>query len=586
LASALVLGGAAFSSGCSSAGSEPGAIKGDEAAGEIGLELSVGGVTLNSASYTITGPAGFSKTGTIDLSSSTALSATIGGIPVGTGYSITVTSTATDGATTCAGSATFNVTAHVTTPVTLHLVCHQPPHTGSVSVNGTVNICPVFDGISATPTEVMVGGAVALSAAAHDSDSGPSALVYHWSATSGSFSDAASASPSFTCLAPGLVTVTASVSDGDPAAGCADSATVQVKCSVPGAGSTAASTMAVYGDAPYGTTPTDTSQTVATPAFISSVNADAAVSLVLHVGDIHSGKQFCTQAYDQTVFDMWKSYQSPVVYTPGDNEWTDCNKAGEGGGLYNAVTQQIDFVKDSNGVPVDYANGDPVANLALIRSIFFPQAGMSLGVQKMPVLSQAQFNDPAHPADANYIENVMFEKSKVLFVTINLPGGSNNDDDAWYVAPTKSAAQIQEAADRTGANLRWLDAAFTQAQADGVVAVVIQAQADMWDNSGTVAHEALYEPFVQSMASHTTAFGKPVLLFSGDSHVYRSDNPLSAADPLNFMHPGYNVPNFHRVIVHGSTFPLEYLRVTVDPSLNAPVSDTAFGPFSWVRVMP
>ena len=59
-----------------------------------------------------------------------------------------------------------------------------------------------------------------------------------------------------------------------------------------------ASTLAVYGDSPYGTTPTDNAQFLATPAFIDSINADSKVGLVLHVGDIHSGKQYCTQAYD------------------------------------------------------------------------------------------------------------------------------------------------------------------------------------------------------------------------------------------------------------------------------------------------
>src|SRR4051795_8672601 len=54
---------------------------------------------------------------------------------------------------------------------------------------------------------------------------------------------------------------------------------------------------AVYGDAPYGTSPTDTSETAATPAFIRAVNSDQVVSAVRHVGDIHSGSQFCTQAY-------------------------------------------------------------------------------------------------------------------------------------------------------------------------------------------------------------------------------------------------------------------------------------------------
>ncbi len=344
-------------------------------------------------------------------------------------------------------------------------------------------------------------------------------------------------------------------------------------------------TMAVYGDAPYGTTPTDTAQFQALPGFIDSINADPKVRLVLHVGDIHSGKQYCTQAYDQGVFDLWTEYKDPVVYTPGDNEWTDCNKAGEGGGAYNAATQQIDYVVDGSGNPVDYAKGDPVANLALIRSIFFPVPGVTLGERKRQVISQARHPDRAHPADAKYVENVMWEQSKVLFVTINLPGGSNNDNDVWYGAPTKSAAQIQEINERTAADLRWLDIAFARAAADGVDAVVIGAQADMWDNEKGPAHQAAFEPFVQSVASHTSALAKPVLMFNGDSHVYRSDNPLAASDPLNFVHPGYDVANFHRIVVHGSTFPLEWLRLTISPGAHLATTDTSFGPFSWERMV-
>jgi Calcineurin-like phosphoesterase len=346
-------------------------------------------------------------------------------------------------------------------------------------------------------------------------------------------------------------------------------------------------TMAVYGDAPYGTTPTDTAEFQATPAFIDSINADPKVDLVLHVGDIHSGKQYCTQAYDQAVFDLWTAYKDPLVYTPGDNEWADCHKPAEGGGLYNPITLQIDYVLDGGGNPVDYAGGDPIANLDLVRSIFFPNPGHTLGGRDKQVLSQAQSFDPGHPSDANYVENVMWEQSKVLFVTINVPGGSNNDNDVWYKAPAQSAAQSQEIAARTGADVRWLDAAFAQAQADGVEAIVIGVQADMWDLDGkTPSHLAAYEPIVSSIAGHTTAFEKPVLLFNGDSHEYRSDNPLSAADPLHYIHPAYDVPNFHRVVVHGSTFPLEWLRLTVDPRVDNPAGPNAFGPFSWERVLP
>jgi hypothetical protein len=348
-------------------------------------------------------------------------------------------------------------------------------------------------------------------------------------------------------------------------------------------------TLAVFGDEPYGTSPADTSQFAATPAFIQSINADPAVSLVMQVGDIHSGKQFCTQAYDQSVFDLWKGFDDPLVYTPGDNEWADCHKPAEGGGTYNAATGQIDYFLDASGQPIDYAKGNPVANLDLIRSIFFPNAGLTLGAHKKPVLSQAlwaRFFDRSHPSDAKFVENVIFVQGRTLFVTINLPGGSNNDNDVWYGAPNQSSEQTQEIADRTGADLRWLDLAFAVARADQRIgSVVIGAQADMWDPEKGAAHQAGYEPFVQSIAAHTTAFGKPVLMFNGDSHVYQSSNPLSPADPLAYIHPGYDVPNFHRVVVHGSTFPLEWLRLTIDPHANQPAGDTTFGPFSWQRMI-
>ena len=304
-------------------------------------------------------------------------------------------------------------------------------------------------------------------------------------------------------------------------------------------------TYAVYGDSPYGTSNGDVSQTLATPAFIDAVNADPDVSAVVHVGDIHSGKQLCTEAYDRQIADMWTHFADPLVYTPGDNEWADCNKSKEGG-----------------GTPADYANGDPLANLALVRSIFFPNPGYTLGGRPKQVISQAQVGTGT---DANYVENVMWEQSKVLFVTLNLPGGSNNDTDVWYGAPTETAAQAQEVSERTGADLRWLDTAFAMAKADGAEAVMIGSQADMWDPEKGPPHQAGHNPFVASIASHTTDFGRPVLMFNGDSHVYRSDNPLAPSDPLSFMHPGYDVPNFHRVVVHGSTFPLEYLRLTADP---------------------
>jgi hypothetical protein len=347
--------------------------------------------------------------------------------------------------------------------------------------------------------------------------------------------------------------------------------------------------LAVFGDEPYGTSSADTSQFVATPAFIDSINADRDVQAVLQVGDIHSGKQYCTQAYDQSIFALWTRFADPLIYTPGDNEWADCHKAAEGGGTYNATTGQIDYLTDANGSPVDYANGNPVANLALIRSIFFPQPGVSLGSRKKLVLSQsswARLFDRSHPSDAQFVENVIWVQGRTLFVTINLPGGSNNETDPWYGAPTASYAQAREVEQRTRADLRWLDLAYAIADADHRIgSMVIGAQADMWDPEKGAAHQAAYEPFVGNLARHTAALGKPVLMFNGDSHIYQSGNPLSPSDPVAYIHPGYDVPNFHRVVVHGSTVPLEWLKLTIGLYTGNTTGIETFGPFSWQRMV-
>jgi len=360
---------------------------------------------------------------------------------------------------------------------------------------------------------------------------------------------------------------------------------------------TSAINLAVYGDAPYGTTPTDTAEFQASPGFINSINADPNVSGVIHVGDIHSGKQYCTQAYDQSIADLWTQFKDPLVYTPGDNEWSDCHKAAEGGGTYSAATGQITYATDpSTGMPIDYAGGNPVSNLALVRSIFFPQAGQTLGSGTLRVLSQAQVDNSAHPTDGQYVENVLWQNKGFVFVTIDVPGGSNNDADPWYGAPIASPQQVTEAADRTAADLRWLDRAFGLAESQHAQGVVVVTQADMWDLDGkTAAHLTNYEPVVSSLATHTTSFGKPVLLFTGDSHTYRSDNPLQQGAPCVgdgtvcatdawTSHPNYSVPNFHRIVVHGSTFPLEWLKLTITPGGHLPATATSFGPFSWQRM--
>ena len=232
IVSTILLGalaaGAALA-GCSAAeGPDSGAH--GENSGTIGLALDVGdGVTLETVSYTITGPNSYSKTGTINVKNSQKVSAIISGIPLGTGYTLTLTGKTADGKGTCGGTATFDIDSAATVQVSVHLTCDIQPETGSVLVNGDVNACPRMDGIDASPAEVAVNGTVTLAGHVVDVDQAPAALSYSWGSTSGTVSANSDGTATFTCTKVGTATVTLMASDGDAA--CSSHQSVDITCS-------------------------------------------------------------------------------------------------------------------------------------------------------------------------------------------------------------------------------------------------------------------------------------------------------------------------------------------------------------------
>ena len=311
-------------------------------------------------------------------------------------------------------------------------------------------------------------------------------------------------------------------------------------------------TLAVFGDWPYNQLLRDSARLL-----IDSVNSDHKVKLVLHVGDIHSGSMPCAgaglnpvpagsnPAWNDGIFNLFEQFNDPVVYTPGDNEWTDCHKKKE------------------------LSSGAPLNELASVRKLFFPNPGYTLGGYKKQVWTQAEAFDRKHPGDAQFVENVIWEDERVVFVTLNLPG-SNNDGLSWTEPFTNEPARAAEAAQRTLADIRWLDAAFDQAEEEGAKAVLIGLQANMWDPDALVpGGDGLsnYTIFVHELAQRSVRFGRPVLLINGDSHVFGVDQPLSNPNSATgVIHGTQAVPNLTRITVQGSTSaPAEWLRLTVDP---------------------
>jgi hypothetical protein len=311
-----------------------------------------------------------------------------------------------------------------------------------------------------------------------------------------------------------------------------------------------AATYAIFGDTPYGTP-----QFENFPNDVAEINADPQVQLAMHLGDIKNGSSQCTTAYFEQIRADFDGFVDPLVYTPGDNEWTDCHRANNGA-FWPAG-------------PV--LNGDTrPARLDEIHRIFFDKPGWTLGQHARHVATQS----------GQYVENVMWHQVQVEFGDLDVPG-SNNDWKPWFEQP-QTNSQIAEVNGRTHADLVWLDRIFDRASKEHAKAVAIGIQADMWDPAfaGNPAEFDHFQPIVQELAAQALRFHGPVLLLNGDSHEFVDDHPLAdPSRPQNKSMYGIaqDVPNLRRITVNGSTTPChEWLKLTIDPHTS--------GVFSYQRV--
>lgn len=209
------------------------------ATGSVGLELTLpGGQQLNAVTYTITGPNGaftIVQSNTVNVANSQSIAFVVGNIPAGSGYSIALSGTTSDGTTACSGSASFSVAARVTTTVSVLLQCtQQPSEAGSVLVTANTINCATWNSVTAVPSSANVGTSVTVSASAIAPN--PAAISYAWSAPAGTgtFSNATAQTTQFICAAAGTATLTVTMSDADADAGTCnpslDSTTVTVQC--------------------------------------------------------------------------------------------------------------------------------------------------------------------------------------------------------------------------------------------------------------------------------------------------------------------------------------------------------------------
>ena len=238
-------------------------------------------------------------------------------------------------------------------------------------------------------------------------------------------------------------------------------------------------------------------------------------AFTVHVGDIKNGSSPCSDDYYKMMLGMLNRFQAPLVYTPGDNEWTDCGRPAAGG-------------------------FDAVERLRALRSMYFRQS-QSLGTKPMKLSSQHEM-----PGFEEFVENALWRKESITFATLHVVGSNNNYKP--------DGADNSEFAKRDSANIRWLTRVFQRAQQNNDAAVVLIMHAAM---SYLSTERNGFTNILDKLRMEVKAFKKPVLLIYGDHHRFEISKPLVDNDKKL-------IQNFTALMVFGDT-EMNAVKIHVDP---------------------
>lgn len=291
---------------------------------------------------------------------------------------------------------------------------------------------------------------------------------------------------------------------------------------------------AAYGDMPYQARVPDgrSDEQVLMQDIAPRLRANPGIPFVIHVGDIGRPEAACNDAYLEHTRAHWaRDLAKPVFYTPGDNEWMDC---------------------DRDKVP---QAGSELARLDAVRRVFF----------SVPVAAPPEWDYRQQPGQP---ENASWQKDGVRFVTVHVVSKSNGREQVLKDDPAR-AARLADA--REAHNRDWLDQAFARARSEHAAALVMAMQFDLFGAAdggpGAFEHCAahpVYGPVCRQILSAAVAFGRPVLLIHGDTNAYCLDQPFGrAAAPLLWR---LNTP--------GDYAPIDAAVVRVQPAAARPFSVT------------
>jgi hypothetical protein len=274
----------------------------------------------------------------------------------------------------------------------------------------------------------------------------------------------------------------------------------------------------LWGDLPY----SDQQAQVGVPNLIADMNSQK-LAFTVHDGDLKSGSSECTDSVYLQAIGYFNSLKGAAMFTPGDNDWTDCDRTPG----YNSLVQL-----------------DKERKLFFSTPFSLGQKPMKQQVQSAPLCLGVSGPVPC-------VENRRWTFRGVTYATLNIQGSCNN--------LCEQAPDPNEYAARNTANIAWMQETFAEANALDSAAVMFISQGDPgWDLSDVTRAPLRdpmtlaetdgaadgYQEFLVALRDQVVAFRKPVAYVNGDSHYFRTDKPL--LDSL-----GRRVENFTRVETFG-----------------------------------
>lgn len=218
-------------------------------------------------------------------------------------------------------------------------------------------------------------------------------------------------------------------------------------------------------------------------ALIDRINTIAPAFSVF-IGDIKGGNSPCTDDLFASMRAVFDRHAAPLIYTPGDNEWTDCWREPAGG--YDATERKQAIVS------------------------LFTAPGESIGRQTLRLDQQE-----------GQRENARWRWNNVVFATLHMTGSNNNlqqREDA-----------IEEHLRRDALNAIWLDETVDAASDAAGLFLFVHANpkwnAPWWEPTG-------FDRFRKNLAETIASFEGPIVVAHGDTHTFRIDKPFAAAPQM------------------------------------------------------